>query len=456
MPADISRRRFLQRTCLAALTAGIWPYAAGCTSGGRSAVGGSRAAAEIDSLDLTGRRIAVSFWHTQTGPKADKLNAIVEAFNRSQPSVEVKPEYQGDYNAIFKKLLSAVSARQAPDVAVSYPSMVSEYQSANQVLVLDNYVASARYGLTASEQQDYVEPYWDEGKYPEYGKNMLSFPFTKSLLVMYYNADRLKAAGVAKAPGDWTWEDFVTAARAVSDAGTKGWAIAVSASTFDGMIYSRGGRLISDDQKHWLFNQQPGVDSLALHQAAAREGWGYLVSQANGDQADFAAGRAVFTLSSSSGFPFYKTAVDQGGRFNWNVAVLPRGNGANPSTVLYGGSLTVFKSTAERQLGAWLFLKYFSSPDVTADWSVATGYVPVRQSAIGSDLVQAAMKASPAYASIVQTIAQYGRPETSVRGTEDTRAFIEDAITRVVSDAAANPKAALDDAAHKGDQALAA
>jgi len=455
-PADLTRRRFLQRTSFVALASALWPYAAACTSAGHSFTSApGHVGPPVDSLNLNGKKIDVSFWHTQTGPKADKLNALVDAFNRSQPSVTVKPEFQGDYNAIFKKLLSAVSAGQTPDVAVSYPNMVSEYQSANAVVALDDYVNSRRYGLSAAEQQDYIAPYWDEGRYPEYGKSMLSFPFTKSLLVMYYNADRLKAAGITKSPADWTWADFAAAAKSVTDAAGKGWAISVSASTFDGMVYSRGGRLISDDQKHWLFNQQAGVDSLTFHQAAAREGWGYRVSQANGDQADFAAGRAAFTLSSSSGFPFYKTAVEQGGQFNWSVAMLPHGSGSSPSTVLYGGSLVIFSSTPEKQLGAWLFLKYFSSPDVTADWSIATGYSPVRRSAAGSDAVQAAMKASPAYAAIIQNIAQYGRPETSVRGTEDTRSFIEDAITRVISDGSANPKAALDDAVRKGDDALA-
>src|SRR3712207_8138271 len=44
----------------------------------------------------------------------------------------------------------------------------------------------------------------------------------------------------------------------------KGYAIAVDASTFNGAVYSRGGRLINDNQTEWVFNGQPGVDFLAL------------------------------------------------------------------------------------------------------------------------------------------------------------------------------------------------
>ena len=233
----------------------------------------------------------------------------------------------------------------------------------------------------------------------------------------------------------------------------------MSASTFDGMVYSRGGRLIADDQRRWLFDEPAGLDSLAFHQTAVKEGWGYRVSQANGDQADFAGGRAAFTLSASSGFAFYKSDIDRAGRFSWNVWTLPRGDhsdGGAPSTVLYGGSLTVFRSPPERQLAAWLFLKYFSSPDVAAEWSTATGYMPVRQSAVDSEMVQAEMRANPPYGVVVGQIAPHGRPETSVRGTQDTRGFIEDAITRVLSDPAASPRRALDEAARKANKALQA
>lgn len=452
-----TRRRLLRRAGVATGGLIVWPLLQACGGSKRGSAGsspGPSRTSAIDSLDLSGRRIEVSFWHTQTGPKADKLNAIIEAFNSSQPRVSVKPEFQGDYNALFKKLLSGVAAGQTPDLAVSYPSMVSEYQSAGSVVRLDGYVNSARYGLTAAERDDYIKPYWDEGEYPEYNGSMLSFPFTKSLLVLYYNADKLRAVGLGKPPEQWTWDDFAAACRAVSGGDTKGWAIAVSASTFDSMVYSRGGRLISDDQKQWLFNQQPGVDSLAFYQTAVREGWGYRVSTANGDQADFAAGRAIFTLSSSSGFAFYKSDVERGGRFDWSVSVIPHGNGVSPTTVLYGGSLAIFRSSPEKQLASWLFLKHFSSPEVTADWSVATGYTPVRQSALASDRVQAEARSNPPYGVVVSTIAQYGRPETSVRGTEDTRGFIEDAITRVITDTGAAPKSALDEAARKGDQAL--
>jgi ABC-type glycerol-3-phosphate transport system substrate-binding protein len=174
-------------------------YALGHGPPSRQAPGRSSVAA-IDALDLSKSKVQLSFWHTQTGANQDKLNAIIDTFNASQPSIRVSPEFQGNYDDIYKKLVAAVAAKQAPDVAVSYPSMVSEYQAADAVLPLDAYVASSKYGLGQSERDDFVPPYWKENQYPEYGNALLSFPFTKSLLVMYYNADRVNAAGVIREP----------------------------------------------------------------------------------------------------------------------------------------------------------------------------------------------------------------------------------------------------------------
>ena len=458
--ARFNRRSLIRAGAALAGIAAIGPITAcGGGSAKPAASGASTStpsrANPIDAIDLTGKKIELSFWHQTTGPKADKLNALATAFNNSQSIITVKPEYQGSYTDIYKKLLTSISGGQLPELAVAYPSQVSEYQSANAVISLDDYVASTKYGLSKSDVDDFIKAYLNENRYPEYGNKLFSFPFAKSLLVLYYNADRLKAANFAKAPDQWTWDDFAAAAKAANSGTTKGWAIDIDASTFDGMVFSRGGKLISDDQKHWQLNQQPGVDSLALHSTAVREGWGYKTTQSGADQVDFGAGRAALLLATSSNLANQTKEVSSNGHFNWGVANLPHSVGATPATVLYGGSIAMFKTTPEKQLAAWQFMKYFTTPEVTADWSVATGYMPVRQSAVQSDKVQAEIKNNPAYGVVVTQIAQYGHPETTVRGTQDTRTYIEDALTKATTDPSSNAKQTLDVVVQKGDQALA-
>jgi multiple sugar transport system substrate-binding protein len=458
----MSRRRLLYgagaitgASALSALLA-----ACGSNSSGSSTPSGSAAPAAkanpVDAVDLTGKKVQITLWHHLTGANATTFQSIVDAFNSSQNSVVVQAQNQGNsYDDLYKKLLTAASANGLPDLAEAYPNQVSDYQQGNVVVVLDDYINSSKYGLTKAEQDDFVKPYWNESIYPEYGGKHLSFPFSKSFLVMYYNADKLKALNYAKPPDQWTWDDFVAVGRAANNSGTKGWIINIDPSTLDMMIFSRGGKLISDDQKHWLTNQQPGVDSLALHEQAVREGWGYLGSSSSSGAVDFGAGKVLMDFATSAGIAAEAKTVAGAGNFNWSISIPPHNAGVSPVTVLYGGSITAFKSTPERQLAAWLFMKYFASPEVTAKWSLATGYTPLRQSAVQSDAVQQAIKNDPRFGVLVNQIAQYGRPGTSVHGTADMRTFESDAMTQAVTQPNTNPKTILDAVVQKGDQATA-
>jgi sn-glycerol 3-phosphate transport system substrate-binding protein len=85
-------------------------YALGHGPPSRQAPGRSSVAA-IDALDLSKSKVQLSFWHTQTGANQDKLNAIIDTFNASQPSIRVSPEFQGNYDDIYKKLVAAVAAQ---------------------------------------------------------------------------------------------------------------------------------------------------------------------------------------------------------------------------------------------------------------------------------------------------------------------------------------------------------
>jgi len=396
--------------------------------------------------------VEITLWHTQTSVRETKLKEIVAAFEAKNPNIKVKLELQGTYTDNYKKVTAAINGGGLPDIAVSYESQVSEYQVANVVTPLEPYINSTKYGLSAQDLADFYPLYITSSQYPEFNGQMLSFPFTKSALVMYYNADKLKEAGLGVPK---TWDEFSTACKKFTG-DTKGYAIAIDASTFNGAVYSYGGKLISDDQKTWQFNGAEGQAYLTMLQDLVKSKCAYLIDKAFADQNDFGAGKAVFTLGSSSGFPFYKDVVDKGAKFNWNVAMIPQGpNSKTPVTTSYGANIAMFnKGTAEKQLASWLFVKYFTSTEVNGDWSAFSGYLPIRKSATDTTAVKTQFEKLPAYKVAVTEIQQYGRPETTVKGTQDTRTFIQDAMTAAVSDTSTRPKDLLDEAVKKGAEAL--
>jgi len=405
----------------------------------------------IDNVTISAP-VTLTFWHSQTGANAEQLNKIIADFQAANPNIKIDAQNQGTYTDIYKKSIAAINGGGLPDLSVAYESFVSEYQAANVVLPLEDYVNSSKYGLSAQDIQDFYPVYITDNQYAEYNNQMLSFPFTKSELVMYYNADKLKEAGLTPPK---SWDEFVSSCKKFTG-DTKGYAINIDASTFNGAVYSNGGKLINDDQKSWAFNGPAGVKFMRDIADMVKSGCAYQIAKANDDQAAFGEGKVVFTLGTTSGLSFYKSAVDKGAKFNWNIAIIPQGNnGGTPVTTSYGGNVTLFKSNSpEKQLAAWLFIKYFASTNVSAQWSSSTGYLPVRKSSTDTQAVKDQFAKLPPYQVAVTEIQQYGRPETSVKGTQDTRTFIQDAWTAIIGDPNQDPQKLLDNAVQQGNDAL--
>ncbi|HLZ70993.1 MAG TPA: ABC transporter substrate-binding protein [Dehalococcoidia bacterium] len=398
----------------------------------------------IDNVTIS-KPVTITFWHTQPldGPNGKKLTSLIQDFQTKNPNIQIDAQYVGNYNDLFQKLETAIAGGQAPDMAVAYPNQVAEYQQANVIIPLDDYVKSQKYGLPKDDYADILQAYRYDNFYPANDNKLLSFPFTKSIELMYYNADALKAAGVDVPQ---TWDDFLKAAKAVAKGDMKGYAIGVEPSLFANMIFSRGGQEISDDQKKWVFNNQQGVDSLAFFQQIIKDGSGYQVAKQFADQTDFGNAKAAFAFSTSAGLPYYQQEVQNDGKgFAWNVAAPPHAAGQPTAAVINGADITMFKSSPEKQLAAWLFMKYFSSKEVNPDWSIASGYLPIRTSGLTDPRVQAQVQKLPQYAIALQ-VQQYGRSEPAVRSYQTTRNHISDAIVAALSDANKSAKQLLDDA----------
>lgn len=407
----------------------------GLTPGGGSAVDGVRLTTPIK----------LTFWHAQPpGVRDRELQRLITGFQAQYPGITITAEYQG--STLFNKVRAAATAGGAPELITATESQLTEYRAAELVAPLNDYANSARHGFSAADLADFYPAYLTAN---QNDGQLLALPFAKSVLALYYNDDKLREIGVSVPE---TWDDFAaTCKRFTGD--VKGYAIGISASTFTAMVYSRGGRMLDDGQATWRFNEQPGQDQLALLQELVASGCAYLVDKQYADQGDFGAGRAVFTIDASSGFSYYRDLVAGGGRFNWGVAALPHAPGTAPATTLSGSNLTILRSTPERQLATWLFIKYATSRDATAGWASATGYLPVRQSALDTPAMLRQIAEQPAYRVAVTTLPPTARPEPAVRGTTETRKFIEDALFIAVTDPRRAPREILDAAAQQANAA---
>ncbi len=399
--------------------------------------------------------VKLVFWHTQQ-PDAFRgklLNEMIADFQKQYPWITIESVYQGEYTDLYKKIMAAIAAGNWPDLSVSYPSMISEYMKAGAVIPLDSFIYSTDIGLTKQDMEDIFPGYLAECRFPEYGNQYLAFPFTKSFLGMFYNLSLLKQAGYNAAPK--TWKEFEEMCLAVTQkTKAKGYAYYESASTFDGWLFSRGAEQLTPDQTKAIFNGPEAIESLEMLNRLIAKGAAWKPEGSYADQAEFGKGNVAFTMSSTSGLPYYAKAIkDAGneGKFEWGQTNIPQADPKKPSTVMYGASICVFRTTSEKQKAAWLFIKWFSDTKQTAKWGTQSGYMPVRRSAAA--LLDEYFKKERGAKEQWETIVPYGKPEPSVRGEQEIRAYIEDAIVAATT-GVKTPKQALDDAVKKSDDAL--
>lgn len=416
---------------------------------------------EVDAIDLTGKKVTVTYWHNRPQKDQELLQAMLDEFNKTNPyGITAKAEIGGaSYNDVYNKINAAIQAGAPPEISVAYQNQAAFYRNQGAVIDLNPFIKSKKYGLSEADLKDYFQTFLASDANPQFKGEVLGFPTQRSMEVMYVNLDWLKKLGYDKIPTDWkTWEE---AACKASDPANKkyGWAFRHDASNFASQVFSRGGRILAEDGSAYVFNSQAGIDTLAMIQRMFANKCAVEIptSERYGEQNRFAAGEILFVFASSSGLPFYQEAVQKGAKFNWDIAMLP--NTGKPAVNLYGASVSVFKTTPEKELAAWLVIKFLGAKEQTTRWAVATGYLPVRQSA-KADVI-AAFKKDPAWGPVADTYAkmfdwaQYAMVESPVAGYDPVRSLIDkEVMSKVINDPKADVKAILDAAVKQANQIL--
>ena len=209
---------------------------------------------------------------------------------------------------------------------------------------------------------------------------------------MFYNADWLKQLGYNEPPKDWkSWEEAACKASDPARTSTAG------PSAMKRPTSPRSSSLaapdLAPDGSAYVFNSDAGVQSVQLIQRLFQNKCAVEIppSERNGEQNRFANGQVLFVFANSSGLGVYQDSVSKGANFQWDISLLPYTE--KPAVNLYGASVSVYKTTPEKELAAWLVIKYLGEKNQTTKWAVATGYLPVRQS-VKADVI-AAYKADP-------------------------------------------------------------
>lgn len=349
----------------------------------------------------------------------DKLKEVaqvaIDNFETKFPGWKIDHQTPGGYDQVRDRIIGDFAADNQPDLAYCYSDHVAMYLETKKVVDMTKFIDSTEtvkatvngeevdevLGFTAAEKADIVEGYFNEGFADNYegyeangytAKALLTLPFIKSTEALYYNADVLKELNI-EVPE--TWDDLWAACAKIKAKYPKSTPLGYDseANWFITMCKQAGWDYTSASKPHYLFNNDNTVNFLTDIKTKYDAGLfttktiygGYtsnLFTKGLVNDKGEETGGTAFSIGSTGG------ASNQASKlFTWGVAKLPgvkkEDNTIDFSNISQGPNLVMFetsnKNNDERQKMTWEFIKCLLEPKFQAQFSMKSGYNPVRK-----------------------------------------------------------------------------
>ena len=395
-------------------------------------------------------RISMYYPVSVGGPLTQVVDKLVGEFQQANPDVKVEAIYAGNYDDARMKAMAALRAGTPVQTSVLFSIDLHELKDQGVIRPFDDFVKTAE------------DKAWLQGFYPALMENgraegkTWGIPFQRSTIVMFYNKDAFRQAGLDPEKAPRTWAEMRAAAAKLvrtDNGATTRWGMMIPSTgyaywMFGALAKQNGQQLANPAGTQTRFNQPKTIEALEFWSSLAKDGlspkglieWGTL-------RQNFVEGKTAMMWHTTGNL----TAVLKEAKFDVGVAQLPANT--EPGSPTGGGNFYLFKSGSDaEQQAAFRLVKFLTAPERSAEWSVATGYVGV----------SAASYATPALKKYAETVPQalVARDQLSVATAElsthqagRVRKVLDDAIQSVIT-GQQDAKSALDGAQAQADRVL--
>ncbi|HEX6291688.1 MAG TPA: sugar ABC transporter substrate-binding protein [Herpetosiphonaceae bacterium] len=297
------------------------------------------------------------------GDPAEKAayESLVSAFKQKQPSIDVQITHIPGQNEYRTRLAADFAAGQPADIVLLNYRRMGSFAAKQVIEPLGPYLERSAVIDEADFYPETIAPF-------RYNGALMCIPQNVSSLVVYYNKQLFDQAGVAY-PGDsWTWEEFLTTARALTkDTNADGQidqygaGIEPSLIRLAPFVWQNGGELVTPAAK-------PAQLALDTPEAQAAMQWfvelqtkHHVVPDAVQEQAEdsesrFQNGRTAMFFDSRRAVPTLREIE----AFDWDVAPLPQGK--QRAGILHADAYCMAAKTQNKD-AAWTFIEFANSAE---------------------------------------------------------------------------------------------
>ncbi len=398
------------------------------------------------------RAAQLEFWHALGGPLGDALNELIAEFNQQHPDIYIHAISMGNYTALSQKLMASIQAGTQPDLAQVFESWTAGLVAGGVLVPFDDLIAQdENFG-----EEDFADiyPVFIDSSIID-GK-IWSFPFNKSVRILYYNKDIFFRLGLDPDSPPKTWKEFREICRLATIDMTGngvpdqyGTTFATSVWMFENLLLQAGGEMMTPDYSRARFNEEPGVIALEHLNTLLNEDQTAYLSAGFEWQNDLLASKVAMVEGSSVSAVYMQQA---GIDFFLGMAALPVRD--TKRNVISGTNICIFDTEDEvRHRAAWEFVKWFTDTKQTARWSYLTSYMPVRRSAFEEPQLSNRLRLNPEMADVYDQLS-HATFEPPIQEWFEIRRYLEEQVLERVLRQRIGAQEALDNAARRLNQML--
>jgi sn-glycerol 3-phosphate transport system substrate-binding protein len=401
-------------------------------------------------------QVEITFYYPVAvgGPITKTIDGYAADFERENPGIKVKPVYSGSYQETIVKVITAHKSGQPPTTAILLSTDMFTLIDEDAIVPFDDLAASAD------------DKAWMKSFYPAFmansqtGGKTWGIPFQRSTIVLYWNKELFKEAGLDPNRAPANWKEMLEYAQKLTKRDAAGnvtqWGVQIPSSgfpywLFQGLTTPNGVELMNAAGTETYFDKPEVVEALAYWVDLGRKHkvmptgvieWGTTPK-------DFFEKKIAMMWTTTGNL----TNVKNNAKFDFGVAMLPQAKRRGSPTG--GGNFYVFKkATREQQQAVLKLAKFMTQPERAAQWGIDTGYVAVRPDAWQTAKMTDYVKGFPV-AAVARDQLQFSVAELSTHDNQRVTKALNDGIQAALT-GAKTPAQAMKDAQAEATRILRA
>jgi sn-glycerol 3-phosphate transport system substrate-binding protein len=414
------------------------------------------AAAFATALALAQAPVEVSFYYPVAvgGPITKIIDGFAADFEKDNPGIKLKPIYSGSYQESIAKALTAVKAGDPPVTSILLSTDMYTLIDEDAIVPFDDLLKTPD------------DKAWLKSFYPAFMENSQTggktwgIPFQRSTIVLYWNKEMFKEAGLDPNRPPQNWQEQLQYAQKLTKRDASGnvtqWGLQIPSSgfpywLFQALAIQNGVNLMNEGGTQTFYDRPEVIQALGYWVDLARrhkvhpEGiveWGTTPR-------DFFERKMAMMWTTTGNL----TNVKNNAKFDFGVAMLPAGKQRGSPTG--GGNFYLFKKTTPQQREAAMkFIKWVTQPERAAKWGIDTGYVAVSPAAFETPVMKKYVSDFPP-AAVARDQLPFAKAELSTHDNQRVTKALNDGLQAALT-GTKTPDQAMRDAQREAERLLRA